>query len=131
MILGSILSNMSSGISGAASKGMESKFAKSEGFQMIAGRHDYNRAVRDKYINEYGAGARAGAATSVHIAAGNILGLDYKGQGAMKQAGVVGLRQAFGAATTAPIEAGYRYATGTGDFTTKNGERDIAGIPFI
>lgn len=59
-----------------------------------------------------------------------VTGADYKGEG-MKRAGIVGLRAGTALGMGTAFDVGVRQIGG-GDFThNANGEKDIAGIPFI
>ena len=140
MFLTGILSNMTTGVSGAAAE-MATKgrsaygqaAAENKWIQMIAGRPEHNAAIDDHYEKLRQQGARAtGIRSMIRKGWDNQVAADYKDEGFKKRAGVIGLRQATGLAASVPVEAGIRYATGTGTFTrNENGERDIAGIPFV
>lgn len=130
MILGSILSNMSSGISGAAAKG-KNVATSTDWHQLLGGKHEHNAAINAHYAQLKSEGAKmTGAKAFIRKSWDNQIAADYKGQG-VKRAGVIGVRQAAGIATAIPIEGAIRYATGSGTFTEKDGKKDIAGIPFI
>ena len=139
MFLTGILSNMTTGISGAAAnmtaKGRETygRARSSDWAEMIAGKAEHNVAIDERYNKLREQGARGtGIRAMIHKGIDNQLATDYKDEGLKKRIGVAGLRQATGLAASVPLEAGFRYATGTGTFTRNdNGERDIAGIPFV
>lgn len=63
-------------------------------------------------------------------AIGHSIGADLAGKGT-ERTKAVALRGSIDIGTGVALEAGIRGLTGEGGLTTKNGERDIAGIPFI
>ena len=137
MVIGLIRANLSSGISGAAAKG---KQAGEKAKNFMTNPETYNVALgkADYYKNDlsnigthlknrdFGSAAGVGAKSYVD----NVIAADYKGEGG-KRVAAIASRAAIGMGTSALLEGGYRYATGQGSFTSKNGQRDIAGIPFI
>lgn len=118
-----IMANLGSGISGAAAKFADSKTGK-----VLIGDQEHFGKIFEAQETD---GLMDTLKTQAKMAYDHTIGKDFAGQGA-KRAGVVAARGGLNVGTNVAIAGTFNHAVGNGGFfKDENGQRDIAGIPFI